>query len=206
MIWAVDLDDSRFTALSGLLGKDVGDNLDLDGIGQIGLVVDDLGSQNGQDCFFEECGEKCTQFTTEIARANDRCDDGEHRKICCPPNNVPSQCSWRGGEDGTICEESCELGELNLFSSVYGDKECTWGKQQFCCTADRYSALVGSCEPGDCGSNDCPSGKKRIEYVRDRNTCRGQSLDDQYRPICCDDDAELDSCRWTICPDRGCLS
>ncbi|KAK2764375.1 hypothetical protein FQN54_009069 [Arachnomyces sp. PD_36] len=163
MVWAVDLDDERLTAMSGLLGKDVGDNLDLDGIGQIGMVIDDWSSQNGQNCFFMECGEKCEQGTTEIDRAQDRCDDGEHRKVCCPPNNTPSDCSWRGGEDGRICDEGCKLGELNLFSSSYGDKECTWGKQQFCCSAPGYEDLVGSCEPGDCGSSECPSGKVRID-------------------------------------------
>lgn len=60
MIWAVDMDDDSYTALSGLLDRDVGESVDLDGsLGTIGLVIDNWASQNGQNCVMQGCGEKC---------------------------------------------------------------------------------------------------------------------------------------------------
>lgn len=206
MIWAVDMDDDSYTALSGLLDRDVGENVDLDGsLGTIGLVIDNWSSQNGQNCVMQGCGEKCMSSMTEAGRATDDCDDDEHRKICCPSGNIPSGCQWRGGDRGLTCKPECRPGELGLFQSEYGSFDCLYGEQQFCCTSDDYEDLVGSCEVTDCGKTSCPSGKTEISSFTDfGGDCEGPSPDKRKRSVCCDEDNQLDGCRWTKCHDYQC--
>ncbi|KAJ5551531.1 hypothetical protein N7461_006229, partial [Penicillium sp. DV-2018c] len=206
MIWAVDMDDDALTALSGLLDRDIGGSVDLPGgIGNIGLVIDNWASQNGQNCVMEPCGKQCPEGNIEAGRATDDCDDDDHRKICCPSGNIPSKCRWRGGDRGLTCQPHCNPGELGLFRSDYGSKDCMYGQQQFCCTSDEYEDLVGSCETTECGTTTCPSGKKAISTFRDfGGDCVGPDPDKLKRAVCCDEDGELGSCQWTKCHGSQC--
>ncbi|KAL2859873.1 uncharacterized protein BJX67DRAFT_338240 [Aspergillus lucknowensis] len=208
MIWAVDMDDDSLTALAGLLGREVGGSVDLPGgIGNIGLVIDDWASQNGQNCEMLACGKKCSGGNIEVGQAKDDCDGDEHRKICCPNSNVPVGCRWRGTSSGSGCKPHCNLGELGLFQSEYGDEDCFLGRQQFCCTSDQYEELVGSCTTTKCGTTKCPSGKKAIATFHDHGAdCDGPDPDRLVRSVCCDEDGQLGDCRWTKCHNLQCYA
>ncbi|KAF5671745.1 hypothetical protein FHETE_3958 [Fusarium heterosporum] len=189
MIWAVDLDDNDFTALSGLIGKPVSK-----GINKVPQVAFHSGeswsSDNGEDCRYTDCGDKCHDDEVFKFASDSNCGGSSKRHICCPRNRNPQKCQWRGGESGSACHGQCHEGELTMFYDRHGDRSCSSGQQVYCCTSDRYQKLVDGCELGDCGE-DCPSGTYEVAQQTSRGTCGSKG--GGKRPMCC---KQKLSCHW----------
>lgn len=146
MIWAVDLDDEKFSALSGLIGKDVGEGLDklttiADQVGEswssddgeyyLSLSIEHglrpvLTNKLGEDCYSTKCGERCPQSMITLDGYKSSCGDNENKTIYCPRTRSPRECTWRGGEtggSGRSCHGQCHEGELRLLLDKHGDSE-----------------------------------------------------------------------------------
>ncbi|KAF4988149.1 hypothetical protein FGRMN_9938 [Fusarium graminum] len=121
MIWAVDLDDNDFTALSGLIGKPVSK-----GINKVPQVAfhsrESWSSDNGEDCRYTDCGDKCHDDEVFKFASDSNCGGSSKRHICCPRNRNPQKCQWRGGESGSACHGQCHEGELTMFYDRHGDR------------------------------------------------------------------------------------
>ena len=196
MIWAIDLDDGDFTALSGLLGKDVGSILDL-AQKQTEAESESWSSMNGQKCIMTKCADKCPDGWSWVGSANSNCKNGNTKKICCPGTAAPSSCLWRGGETGgpgRACHGQCHPGELTLFFDGYGDRHCATGMQVFCCTADAYADLIGSCELGTCGGDCSELGKTKVAEQYEFRYCSTKGFK-YFRPWCCAGN-DLKNCHW----------
>ncbi|KAF8875442.1 hypothetical protein BD779DRAFT_1563538 [Infundibulicybe gibba] len=140
MIWAVDQDDFAGDALTGVLGKQRTNIPKPTGIG----------SNDGQSCVTMDCGASCPAgfvqvmlllahglHTGDLADPTSGCQSGKGRSVCCPANNVPQKCLWRG------CDGVCNIGEIALA----GDPcMCSSGHKEFCCesglTADQIDAAT----------------------------------------------------------------
>ncbi|KAF4332668.1 bacteriodes thetaiotaomicron symbiotic chitinase [Fusarium beomiforme] len=187
MIWAIDLDDNDFTALSGLIGKSV-----KNGINKLPSISDRDGkswsSESGQDCYVTSCGARCPLTEVTLKSYDSTCGKGEQKHVCCPRDRAPKECTWRGGESGDACHGQCHEGELVLTFDRNGDKWCTSGQQVLCCTSDRYKALLEGCELGDC-KGDCPSGTHEVA----KQTC-GRAFSTSKAPWCCKQ--KLEDCHW----------
>jgi len=93
MIWAVDLDDTKFTALSGLLGEDFGTyNFTVPvKISPDGNSVSQSWS-NGQGCLVSNCwsddeadnGHSCQNDFGFIRMGTRVCGKNRKENICCP--------------------------------------------------------------------------------------------------------------------------
>ncbi|KAH7173118.1 glycosyl hydrolases family 18-domain-containing protein [Fusarium flagelliforme] len=187
MIWAVDLDDSDFTALSGLIGKSV-----QKGVNKLPSISERDGkswsSETGQDCWVTDCGTHCPLTDVTLKTYDSTCGKDETRSVCCPRDRAPEECTWRGGESGNACHGQCHAGELIMTFDRNGDKWCSSGEQVLCCTSDRFEALLDGCELGDCGG-DCPSGTHNVA----KQTCGG-TFSTKKAPWCCK--KKLESCHW----------
>ncbi|RAH72534.1 glycoside hydrolase family 18 protein [Aspergillus aculeatinus CBS 121060] len=137
MIWASDLDDDRYSAHSGLLGRSIISTATLQEINKAESnpksVITDLAGFNGQKCF-RHSG-KCVNLNDDAAMAN-ACGSGNTvvgwddagcgrkschcgKPICCPSNAAPKNCKWRGQKTGqggarSDCSGQCEAGEMNI--------------------------------------------------------------------------------------------
>ncbi|KAM0209954.1 hypothetical protein ACHAQI_006066 [Fusarium lateritium] len=187
MIWAVDLDDSDFTALSGLIGKSV-----QKGVNKLPSISERYGkswsSETGQDCWVTDCGTYCPLTDVIVKTYDSTCGKDETRSVCCPRDCAPEKCMWRGGESGNACYGQCHAGELIMTFDRNGDKWCSSGEQVLCCTSSRFEALLDGCELGDCGG-DCPSGTHDVA----KQTCGGR-FSIKKAPWCCK--KKLESCHW----------
>lgn len=202
MIWSVDQDDTQFSALRGLLGKDISGITEHAAVST--SVAGSWASQNGQDCTETDClsDSDVGSWGSDFAIApnggafKDNCGSGKNRYIICPINAMPSTCQWRGGESGRSCHGQCHAGEVTLFYSKHATVNCLKpGQQSFCCQSNTWNSLVGSCT----WSNDdtCPSGKT---WVAERNTYEVEyQLEDADwirtpEAYCCD--SGFDACHW----------
>ncbi|KAI5203118.1 glycoside hydrolase, partial [Aureobasidium subglaciale] len=161
MIWAVDLDDDDFTALSGLVGKSL-PNMKT----QLKKVeLTDQGhwsSQNGQKCIMSDCEDESHNpppgygYAPNGGAFKDNCGGGKNKYIYCPLDAMPSSCEWRGSGS---CHGQCHAGETTLFHSKHGSKKCLApGQQAFCCVSNTWSNLVENCAWNGEDQN-CPSDK-----------------------------------------------
>lgn len=93
MIWAVDIDDKKFTALSGLLDIDFGTfNHQTPGkVSPDGTSISQSWS-NGKGCFVSKCwldseadGDQSCGVNAGFLRVGQRvCGKGRKESICCP--------------------------------------------------------------------------------------------------------------------------
>lgn len=194
MVWSVDQDDEDFSALSGLLGKD------LPVFNNPRTRVDDgqWASHDYQKCKMTEClkDEEKGSWDPDWRIApggdafTDSCDMGKKKyvsstrhlsllphtpevnaaiQIICPHSSMPSSCMWRGGETGCGCHGQCHSGEVTLFHSRRGSKYCcTPGQQSFCCESNTWTRLVDSCSYSS--DDTCPFNKIPIAY-RNKYVC-----------------------------------
>ncbi|KAJ7362656.1 glycoside hydrolase superfamily [Mycena albidolilacea] len=121
MIWSMDQDDDSYSAIKGLYPD-------------IDAAAGGLTEKNDKciisGCDVSSCGpgyNKMGVTQEDPLSPGDRCD----RLICCPTNNSPSSCSWRGG-DTTPCNPICKPGEQALTTQTCE----SGGTQAFCCTTD----------------------------------------------------------------------
>lgn len=163
MIWAIDLDDKKNSALDALLQPE--------GLGKFAKqngVNAELGdwTRQGAQCELGPCSEKpsCPKPGYLPHGHNLDCPkEGERRNICCDAKHFPkeSTCQWRDGTDvldllgfgpGLICSgASCAAGEVMMVENDRfwvdnpddpdeGDARClVGGKAKYCCEAVGYA-------------------------------------------------------------------
>jgi hypothetical protein len=225
MIWAVDLDDDNFSALSGLMKKSIGSLIPPDS-GSVNPNGNDVSQQwsNGGRCEFSECRSSSVVNPCKkgFVRVGSRtCGSNQLETICCPATNAPSSCEWRGGESGGLCNGQCHKGEVNL-QSIRGSNgngthsHCTSGWQIFCCRADRWATLIDECSFAKC-NRACPITHEEITSVYTTSDC-GSGTDQGspfatpstgYRKYCCPKPAAFKNCHWNgkgDCGDNTCTN
>jgi chitinase len=159
MIWAIDLDDSKNSALDALLQPDgLGKFATQNGV-KTGL--DDWVRQGAQ-CQLGACSEKpsCDQGFVKHGHDLECPKEGERRNICCDIRENPDEktCTWRDGLNpldlffdfgpGLICSAAgCQGDEILMVSNDRfwvdnpddpdgGDARClVGGKAHYCCKA-----------------------------------------------------------------------
>jgi chitinase len=126
MIWASDLDDTKFTALSGLIGQEVRGNVKDPNDGK--SVSQDWSSKNGQKCYLtSDCLAvhvpttiKCRKGEQMIGWDKDDCKDTDDlvkgKPIYCPIDAYPTKCTWRGSTPA--CNGQCHEGILVYESAL----------------------------------------------------------------------------------------
>ncbi|KAF7339151.1 hypothetical protein MVEN_01992200 [Mycena venus] len=212
MIWSMDQDDDSYTALKGLYP-------DIDAANQ-GLT------EKNDKCIISECNvsscgagyNKMGTTPEDPLSPGERCD----RLICCPSNNSPSSCTWRGG-DSTPCNPVCQPGEQVLTTQTCE----SGGSQAFCCSHDlNVKAWCTFYECTDLLSMTCRSDPPQhlltsvvkgeldmdlIDFCQDRNVnCPPTCTDGQVKPFCCVEGAPFSefNCLWhgtaPLCQDNAC--
>ncbi|KAH6871039.1 hypothetical protein B0T10DRAFT_417778 [Thelonectria olida] len=198
MIWAIDLDDDDFTALSGLVGKEVGESLSIDKGDTVSKRTgDSWSSDSGQDCYATSCGDDCKSSESTLEEYSSTCGGGKKKKICCPRARTPRSCQWRGGESGSACHGQCHEAELSIVRDKHGSLTCSSGKQVYCCTSERYQEVLEGCSMGKC-SGDCPDGTYEVA----KQSC---GTNGKKKPWCCK--LDLQNCHWVgkgSCDDNNC--
>lgn len=206
MAWAIDLDDSNSTALSGLIGKDAGHGLDKSIIKR-STESASWSSDNGQDCYATKCGERCPDDHSILEDYPSSCKYPHRKQICCPRERTPRDCFWRGGESGgagRACHGQCHNGELTILLDGYGNRHCATGNQAYCCTADRYKELLDRCRVGSCGGS-CDDDEYEVAKQYDFSSCWNHAIHGYKKPWCCKTD--LKNCHWVgkgSCDDNNC--
>ncbi|PYI36201.1 hypothetical protein BP00DRAFT_453217 [Aspergillus indologenus CBS 114.80] len=217
MVWSSDMDDKKFTGLSGLINKEIGvlkNSLD-----DAAAVAQDWSGQNGQQCTrFSECvdinnPQVSSCGTGQVRIGYDACSHGKGKPICCPANAYPKSCLWRGGHSD--CNGQCHSGEMTLFYSSRGGEptegdhvKCTRGRKAFCCQADEWEREIGKCYLGNCGGG-CLAGDEAVASIHDPDKCAfnyGES-GPQNRDYCCAKPAKFTNCHWVgkgDCKDNTC--
>ena len=98
MIWSVDQDDSKFSALEGLIGRsltDFDDELAKSQVTDTGYWA----SQNGQKCKITDCHKdadlRCDDgfaLAPGGKKFKDNCGGAGNRQVCCPVDSMPTSC------------------------------------------------------------------------------------------------------------------
>ncbi|KAK6950778.1 hypothetical protein Daesc_007303 [Daldinia eschscholtzii] len=185
LIWAADTDDDKFTAMSGLVGKQVS-HVDVQQkslLPTVANVAANLIGQIGQECQVlkdHECRPsrdlRCEKGFSLVGWDRDGCKNGDEGKpICCPDAAAPMNCQWRGS--GGDCNGQCHAGESTLFKSSWGGgfeaqsgtNKCGRGVKVFCCEAGDWKDTISGCYWTDCG-NDCSSSAE-MRVGRKRTDC-----------------------------------
>ncbi|RYP81113.1 hypothetical protein DL770_005976 [Monosporascus sp. CRB-9-2] len=211
MIWAVDTDDDKFSAMSGLMGFQVSHVKTSSGSTEAlamtsGNVGKSLQGENGQECralldaACKPVGDLMC-FSGEIMVGYDRdgCPEDEGKPICCPADTAPKKCVWRGsGNDGGIwgdCNGQCHAGEARVLSSRWGggpekDREsdpynCARGSKVFCCEAGDWKTVIDGCYWTPCfGGGDCKPGTKEMQTKKGNCPMNGVNRD-RKKSMCC---------------------
>ncbi|KAJ7064104.1 hypothetical protein C8F01DRAFT_1229630 [Mycena amicta] len=208
MVWSVDQDDDSYSALNGLYP---------------GLNASAAGETEKNDkCFITECDvTSCGDgYIVMTETSEDPLSPGERcgRLVCCPKNNAPSSCFWRG-MDTNPCNPTCHAGE-----QVVTTETCSsGGASAFCCTAD--FKIQDYCTLEDCqdpSSASCPSGSQlfttirkgeldfdQVDFCQDVNkNCPPTCSHNDVKPYCCVDGMPFSNCKWygtpPLCHDNAC--
>ncbi|KAJ7864427.1 hypothetical protein B0H14DRAFT_3443479 [Mycena olivaceomarginata] len=210
MIWSMDQDDDKYTALKGLYP----------GIAAAG--GGDIEKNDKciiSDCDVKSCGDgynKMGVTQEDPLSPGKRCD----RLICCPQNNSPSSCTWRGG-DSTPCNPTCKAGEQSITTQTCE----SGGTQAFCCSADFKESDY--CTYYDCQDADSASCQQNppqtlfttvikgeldldtIDFCQDVNkNCPPTCKKGQVKPFCCVTGVPFTNCKWygspPLCHDNAC--
>ncbi|KAJ7488142.1 hypothetical protein FB451DRAFT_1226548 [Mycena latifolia] len=212
MIWSMDQDDDSYTALKGLYPD-------------IAAAGGGLTEKNDKciitECNVSSCGNGYNKMGTtpeDPLEPGKRCD----RLICCPSNNSPSSCTWRGG-DSTPCNPTCHPGEQALTTQTCE----SGGSQAFCCSTDlQISDWCTNYECTDLDSLTCPLSPPQqlltwvvkgeldtdaVDFCQDVNkNCPPTCTHGQFKPFCCVTGAPFSdlTCQWhgtpPLCQDNAC--
>ncbi|KAJ4244051.1 hypothetical protein NW762_014664 [Fusarium torreyae] len=195
LIWAIDQDDDRYTALKAITGDEISPRVKESEV---------LGHWDVNKCYVSECKEDCRDGFTRMTNLNDdaktkRGCGGNHkqRSLCCPSWGAPdpSTCSWKGSWPS--CSETCEKGDILFATDHYGNGGwgCSSGAtKKFCCPANNGNRAVASC--GWFSKDSCP--KERPQKIYSHT--EGQQLDSETvfssRTFCCPKKPEFEHCTW----------
>ena len=225
MVWSVDQDDEKFSALEGLVDRqltDFDDQLKKSQVTDTGHWA----SQNGQKCKLTDCAKgddlKCEPGWASPQNGDkikDNCGGAGDRMVCCPVDSMPSTCQWRGGESGRGCHGQCHTDEVTLFHSRHATVDCLRpGFQAFCCEAPTFRALIDSCRYASCKSHNsdpqadkapsgCAAGTVKVAQKYDNaQDCR-LKREDFLVDLCCPADSAFENCHWVgkgSCDDNEC--
>ncbi|KAF6788479.1 chitinase [Colletotrichum sojae] len=221
MIWAVDTDDDKFSAMSGLLGYQVA-HLDTSKVEALEMtdsnLVETVKLENGQGCYVHKefgCAElvdmKCPKGEEMVAYDRNGCGSEDGTKgvpVCCPTGSTSKKCIWRGTpKDGGIwgdCNGQCHAGESKVAGSSWGGgnsaddnwplKKCARGGKVLCCEANDWKDLIDGCS-----WTTCVSGQTIIDT---------KTPADDPLAYCCPRDTGLYECKWRgsspDCVDANC--
>lgn len=207
MIWSVDQDDADFSALEGLLGRDLPsfeDNMRR----TVEADANHWTSVNGQGCMVSDCLNQFENPPSGFGTAPnggkfpDKCgsdsDGQKYKHVWCPTNAMPQTCQWRGSGS---CHGQCHEGEVTLAHSPHGSESCAApGQQAFCCESETWGQYVDKCGwANDC--DECPSdapysvsSRKKISFF---SSCT--------QHFCCP--YNFENCHWVgkgTCDDNEC--
>ncbi|KAJ9481815.1 hypothetical protein VN97_g11646 [Penicillium thymicola] len=247
MIWAIDQDTQDYDAMHALLGHAAMDDVLTRG-GELSddqkeNLSNEFASYNGQNCFVTElCTDgrakesgplqKCPSGTSSVSTAHaplqmpsahglvGQCSEGWYRHVCCPNNQIPSNCAWNGepirSEIG--CSGKCGNNQFELttdpFVDALGEKQCFQGHRSLCCDSTEllnqcfWSGCQGPLFPyqsvGDLDTEGCPDGYKSVASRYDTNSGDWCSLEfssplhDRFKQgLCCPKSKGFDNCQWT---------
>jgi hypothetical protein len=123
MIWAIDQDDDRLTALESLTGKDIDPSFGLS-------PTSDEDQWNLSQCLYTKCGDVCPDGWKTMTDLNEDADGNAcnwainqitgfynpQRRFCCPPWGAPDPkvCHWSDG-----CYSDCGVGEVCAFPPAH---------------------------------------------------------------------------------------
>lgn len=215
MIWSIDQDDKRFSALTGLVGHNLADYDELVRKSRA-TVAGHWASINGQKCVMSDCGNPAS-CPAGYAMAPggegfpDDCGSKKYRIVCCPLDAMPDSCLWRGGESSVgrpSCHGQCHTGEVTLFHSRHATKHCLRpGFQAFCCTANTWARQIDSCKYTGCGEK-CGSGDTAgLVEVAHKQVSAGKGCLLHYeKRLCCPPNL-FGGCHWVgkgTCDDNEC--
>ena len=196
MTWVIDLNDSDFTVLSGLLDKDVNSSFNLFKK-QTEAEVESWSSMNDQKCIMTECTDKCSNSMTWVNSADLNCEGSDIKKICCSDTAAFSSCKWQSDESDSsdrAYHEQCHFSELTLFFNENDDRHCVTEMQVFCCTTDMYADLISSCELNEC-SEDCSELSEKSKVAEQYEYWACEYRTEFYKSWCCTDN-DLKNCHW----------
>ncbi|KAL4935574.1 hypothetical protein BDV06DRAFT_217331 [Aspergillus oleicola] len=220
MIWASDLDDDKYSAHTGLLGRNILSTSTLQDINKAvsdpKSVITDLAAFNGQRCFrymsscvnpndgaamAKACGSGYTVVGWDDAGCGKKsCHCG--KPICCPSNAAPKGCNWRGqdkgGGIGSDCSGQCNPGEINVntISSSWDGSFTNDGDTDKCGRGSK----VFCCPDPD--YQEATSGCAYADCGKDCPSGKAAVLtkyDKCYfkgQKYCCPNPAELTGCHW----------
>ncbi|SMQ53701.1 unnamed protein product [Zymoseptoria tritici ST99CH_3D7] len=221
LIWASDLDDDKYSAHTGLLGRPIKSNQELKltnkALSNPQAVVQDLSGSNGQQCY--KYSGPCIKLDDHEAMANacsgntvvgwddagcgkKKCHCG--KPICCPANTAPKGCVWRGDNNGkgakSDCSGQCRPGEINIqgISSSRGGGFENDGNTNKCGRGKKVFCCPSpdyDSFAGKCGYTDCGKDCPLTE------TAIFEKTDDCFpgvgkKKFCCPTSVELRDCRW----------
>ncbi|KAF5980123.1 glycoside hydrolase family 18 protein [Fusarium bulbicola] len=212
MMWAIDLDDSRRSALNAITGrKNFLEGNAAFGIGLSTKKSEEAGysSDDSTQCRVTDCGGACSDGERTVGRTNsldkkEECGDkpSNARSICCPSwaSITSAECHWdrgRGGLSGN-CAGKCNPGELKLFADQRAPKDymdiCTWTKCGGTCPSDKQHVLTvdsgGPAGENERCSNDFVNGAFDDD-AQDPN--KGQK---SRRKLCCPNKDSFSNCSW----------
>ncbi|KAM5541622.1 hypothetical protein V8D89_004812 [Ganoderma adspersum] len=162
----------------------------------------DLNSKDGKQCVQPGCGQSCPSsyvqmtditdgqldlggsLTSNTSPANSKsgCSNNAGNPVCCPVDQVPQNCQWRG--TANICNGVCNVGEITLAVDSWGTgAKCSLGHKAFCCqsglTADEIVRAT------DCQWYVCPIGTftKGTDYRGDTSMFHACIM--QEKSLCC---------------------
>ncbi|KAJ6007241.1 hypothetical protein N7540_011217 [Penicillium herquei] len=182
-IWAIDMDDSSFTALKAVTGTDLEPTVG---------PSETIGNWNVNDCFTTPCGVDCAEGFKTMTELNyndngQACSKGLTRSLCCAPWGAPdpATCKWNGSPN--YCYGQCAPGEV-LFATdkCGGSKCCSTGVKAYCCPATNGAAAVAACGmvKGSC-STDLP---QQIGTIGDDYGVKEK--------FCCPSEPTFSNCSW----------
>ncbi|KAJ6256129.1 hypothetical protein Dda_8964 [Drechslerella dactyloides] len=178
LIWAVDQDDRKWTAMKAVTGKDELSTNEFQNVPESDLLP--------KDCYVTGlCGTHCAagylSITDKIYNAQKdrlheptsdfspkRCGGDKQRRLCCPFSSRPLsyKCHWRGNEGH--CNGRCHDGEVFMVNDNQGDNK-------HACLKDMGDKSV------------------LVEGGKEFNGCKkGVS-----KPFCCTKKSGVKTCNWT---------
>ncbi|KAH8738309.1 hypothetical protein BGZ61DRAFT_583252 [Ilyonectria robusta] len=194
LIWAIDQDDDRYTALKAVTGKDISPRIE---------ESDTFEHWDVSKCFVSGCKEDCGDGFTKMTNLNDdaktqRGCGGNHkqRSLCCPSWGAPDPktCSWQGS--APWCYETCKDGDILFATDHYGNggSNCHTGTKKYCCPANNGNRAVASC--GWVSKDTCPNERPQKLYSHtDSEQLDGETVFGT-RTLCCPDEPTFEHCTW----------
>ncbi|KAL4805719.1 hypothetical protein BDV18DRAFT_160604 [Aspergillus unguis] len=247
MVWAVDQDTQNYDALHALLGDAAMEDALTRG-GELSdeqkeKLSNEFASFTGQNCFVTElCTDGsdkesgplqlCPAGTSSVSTAHaplqmtgeyglvGQCSTGWYRHICCPNNQMPTNCEWNGEpiRSSIGCTGKCGSNQFELSTDTYldaeGEGECFQGHRSLCCDSTEllnqcfWSGCQGPLNPTqpirEIDTEGCPSGYESVASRFDTNNggwCSNEfnsNLHDRFKQgLYCPKSKGFNRCQWT---------